>query len=75
MCRSWRSSDTGMALTGLTAGLDPLIGKIGKCLGPRALRGPARPCKGPFMVQHCLVSYLVHTKRNQGQNLKVYKIM
>ena len=27
----------------IKAGLDPLIGKIGKCLGPRALGGPARP--------------------------------
>ena len=30
------------------AGLDPLIGKIGKCLGPRALGGPAWPCRNTF---------------------------
>ena len=38
-------------------GLDPPIGKIGICLGPRALEGPAGPCRDPFKAQFSFVNY------------------
>ena len=54
------------------SGLDLLIGKIGKCLGPRALGGPAGPCRGPFKAQFSFVNCWKNNKiEKKGQNLKV----
>jgi len=55
----------------LDAGLDPLIGKIGKCLGPRALGCPAGPYSGTFKAQFSFVSCLKNKKNEKKRhNLK-----